>query len=255
MELINSMSDLKDRITPSNEEISQSYVERFQFQLKINERIIIQRYFRINGFNEESLGSIDLKKAVDEIIGLESPDCVSIPNGTIIHDIKSKSRMFVWENYDPFYFPNRVDPITNINERLGEEIVNKTTGVITREKIPYQDHYEFIFLVDEKPVISKIFDANVFPLYIRKNVKIKELVYDICNKLSYVCSKQRVYRIGNVYDYQLAYYRSKPKEVIYEERKKESKWLAKQKELANKYLDDCYGYSDNKDKKQFQKKK
>ena len=34
-----------------------SYKERFQFMLSINDNIICQRYFRINGFNAESLES------------------------------------------------------------------------------------------------------------------------------------------------------------------------------------------------------
>lgn len=230
-------SELRERFSPSEE--AQSFVERFQFQLKINERIIIQRYFKINDFNEEALGSMDLKKAIDEIVGVENP--ITLP-GQIKHDIKVKSRLYLWSSFDPQYYPDRIDPITNINERLGDEIVDKKTGIVSREKIPYQDYYEFIFLIDEIPVINKIFDANVYPVKIRKSVKINELVYSICNKLAYACSKAYIKKIGDVYDYQLAYYKNKPKELIYEERKKESKWLSKQNELANRYLDDCFGY-------------
>ena len=42
-----------------------SYRERFQFILQINENIICQRFFKINGFTYESLESEEFKNVMD----------------------------------------------------------------------------------------------------------------------------------------------------------------------------------------------
>ena len=45
---------------------NESYKERFQFILSLGENIICQRYFRINGFNPESVESYELKEITEE---------------------------------------------------------------------------------------------------------------------------------------------------------------------------------------------
>ena len=63
---------------------NESYKERFQFILSLNENIICQRYFRINGFNNDSLESYELRETIDEIVGI------------IRQDLESKSRVYQW---------------------------------------------------------------------------------------------------------------------------------------------------------------
>ena len=61
-----------------------SYRERFQFILQINENIICQRFFKINGFTYESLESEEFKNVMDEVVGM------------IQNDLISKSRIYEW---------------------------------------------------------------------------------------------------------------------------------------------------------------
>lgn len=79
--------------------------ERFQFVLSVNDNIICQRYFKINGFNEDSLNSLELKETVDEIttgiissIPLQGMDkCLTgMDKGLINSDLVSKSRVYLW---------------------------------------------------------------------------------------------------------------------------------------------------------------
>ena len=53
---------------------NESYKERFQFILSLNDNIICQRYFRINGFNNDSLESYELRETIDEIVGIIRQD-------------------------------------------------------------------------------------------------------------------------------------------------------------------------------------
>ena len=58
--------------------------ERFEFKLTVNDNIICQRYFRINGFRRESYGSMELIDAID--------NCVRM----IDNDLKDKTNMFLY---------------------------------------------------------------------------------------------------------------------------------------------------------------
>ena len=68
-----------------------SYRERFQFILQINENIICQRFFKINGFTYESLESEEFKNVMDEVVGM------------IQNDLISKSRIYEWYTTHKFY--------------------------------------------------------------------------------------------------------------------------------------------------------
>lgn len=67
-----------------NLEENQIRVERFEFVLTVNDNIVCQRYFRIGGFRERSLGSLQLTEAVEK--------CVDIIN----EDLVEKSDIFNW---------------------------------------------------------------------------------------------------------------------------------------------------------------
>ena len=61
-----------------------NYRERFQFQLKVNDNIICQRYFKINRYNSDSVCSQELYDTLD--------DCVDL----IRTDLEAKSRIYTW---------------------------------------------------------------------------------------------------------------------------------------------------------------
>ena len=53
-----------------------SFKERFQFTFSINENVICQRYFRINGFNYSSIETLELKEVMDECVAMIQKDLV-----------------------------------------------------------------------------------------------------------------------------------------------------------------------------------
>ena len=63
---------------------NEAYKERFQFLLWVNDNIICQRYFKINGFNNDSLRSLEFKETMDNVTKM------------IKDDLLSKSRIFMW---------------------------------------------------------------------------------------------------------------------------------------------------------------
>ena len=57
-----------------NELQSAAKKERFEFVLTINGNIVCQRYFRINGFENDSLRSMELVEGIDKCVPLIDRD-------------------------------------------------------------------------------------------------------------------------------------------------------------------------------------
>lgn len=147
--------------------------ERFQFVLSVNDNIICQRYFKINGFNEDSLSSIELKDVIDEItIGRGH-------NGLISSDLASKSRVYLWYNFDnsPFkvngFLNGEESEFMNLEDASEEEKMEKLPE-------PWEVTFKFSFLVDEKEVCSRIWDGYAYPRFVRDSVDItnKKTMYE-----------------------------------------------------------------------------
>lgn len=113
--------------------------ERFQFVLSVNDNIICQRYFRINGFNNASLSSLELKETIDNIVNV------------IDSDLTSKSRIYMWYTFDSNYQD------LEYTEPLDEA---------------WSSTFKFTFLVDEKEIISKVWDGTTYPRFVRESVDI-----------------------------------------------------------------------------------
>lgn len=114
--------------------------ERFQFILSVNDNIICQRYFRINGFNPISLSSKELKETIDGIV-----------NDVLHSDLQSKSRTYMWYTYDENFSDDEFS--------LPLEDAWVTT-------------FKFAFLIDDKEVISKVWDGSIYPKFVRESVDI-----------------------------------------------------------------------------------
>lgn len=127
---------------------------RFSFSVTINdteipgdEVIVVKRYFNIYNFDEESLCSLDLKESVDDIVSL------------IDRDLKSKSRVYMWYNYDENY----------VSGEFSTPLPKEPKSV-----------FKFTFFDREKPVITKIWSGDAYPLLVRNNVDLtnKKYKYD-----------------------------------------------------------------------------
>lgn len=146
-------TEFKKEIKIENE----AFKERFQFILSVNDNIICQRYFKINGFNNDSLESVELKYTLDE--------CVQM----IQEDLESKSRVFQWYTRDE---PVKLTGFENPNEETHfnypSDIVDSYTD---NERLqPYEVTFKFAFLVDEKSVYERIWDGTNYPKYVRNGV-------------------------------------------------------------------------------------
>lgn len=161
-----------------------SYREKFQFLLSINENVICQRYFRINNFDFASIESVELKETMDE--------CVRM----IQNDLTEKSRVYMWYTNDD---PIKLTGFTN-DEKLDDSDVRFLTNGVEEEGIlsngrhvkktyfdyasvasaatDYTDEkpadgeyvFKFTFMMDDKPLYERVWDANVYPKYVRNGV-------------------------------------------------------------------------------------
>lgn len=165
-----------------------AYKSKFQFLIWINDNAICQRYFKINGFNDESIYT-------EEFIG-----CMNGIVESIQKDLESKSRVYMWytnteeplkmtgflseeeiERYDEDFI--RI----MLNSNIGGEITapdgkvfNKTYVNVPQtiaEERPAEDEFifKFSFLIDDIPVFEKSWDGNVYPKFVRNGVDLTNM--------------------------------------------------------------------------------
>lgn len=156
--------------------------ERFEFVFTVNGNIICQRYFRINGFKNKSLGSKELTDSFNYCVGL------------IQRDLEKKSNAFLWHT-SPQIFENKEEMLShNYKEFFGDN----TTYIILRDSDdvyfwngsdiePYNGYFnksEYVggnqsdtpcvlklsFLDNGREVISRVWDGNVYPRFVRTNI-------------------------------------------------------------------------------------
>ena len=177
-----------------------AYKSKFQFIIWVNGNAICQRYFKINGFQEESIYSKEFTECMNGIVD------------SIQKDLNSKSRVFMWytnlsqpmklqgflsseesERYDNQF-------IRCICDKNVEGSVEAPDGkIFKKEYITFPSDssaeygelkrpeegvftFKFSFLIDDKPVYEKIWDGNVYPKFVRNGV-------DLTNSYSQYDSK------------------------------------------------------------------
>lgn len=131
---------------------------RFSFSLTIsdtdtnNDTIIVKRDFNVYNLDEESLCSIELKECIDDVVDL------------IDRDLKSKSRVYMWYNYDENYDnPEFSTPIPE---------TTKTT-------------FKFTLFDNNRPLITKIWSGDEYPFSVRNSVDLTNKKYKYNNIKSY----------------------------------------------------------------------
>ena len=158
--------------------------ERFEFVFSVNGNIICQRYFRINGFNERSSGSVQLTDALK--------DCQRV----IHRDLCEKTRIFL-ELTAPQIFQNREEMDNWVKNRPfkldvpyfvilrdeeatfvwnGEEM-KPYEKVFNRwdylgEKNGVNSIFKLAFLDEGKEIRSISWDGSIYPRFIRTNIDI-----------------------------------------------------------------------------------
>lgn len=159
-----------------------AYKSKFQFLIWVNDNVICQRYFKINGFNDDSIHTEEFINCMNGIVD------------SIQKDLESKSRVYMWyanaecplkltgflsneelEKYDEDFI--RI----MLSSEIGGEITapdgkkfNKTyiNMDYNEEERPSEGEFtfKFSFLVDDVPVFEKIWDGNVYPKFVRNGV-------------------------------------------------------------------------------------
>lgn len=192
---------MEEKIKKENKFVDNvAYKSKFQFLIWVNDNVICQRYFKINGFNEESVYTEEFNNCMNGIVR------------SIQEDLESKSRIFMW-------YTNMTEPMKSQGfltdweiEKYGNEFFALMTDNSVRGKIQAQDGkvfnkeyinygeadtneygeterpedgeftFKFSFLIDDVPVFEKIWDGNVYPKFVRNGV-------DLTNNYAYYDSK------------------------------------------------------------------
>lgn len=123
--------------------------ERFEFSLFVNNNLICKRNFRINNYIEDSMSTIDFKESMDNIVNV------------IDNDLKSKSRVYTWYNFDENY----------TDDEFSAPLIE-----------PWECTFKFVVTDNKKEMYTKIWDGRWYPKAIREKV-------DIANKTVKVLTK------------------------------------------------------------------
>ena len=138
--------------------------QRFEFLLKINNNIICQRYFSIDGYNNRVLSSVELKELVDTLCGMNNGQFGTC--GIIPSFLKDKSVDYLWDRYDPY------------SEVRREEDASE------RDIFKNEDIFTFEIKVDKNIVAKSVFSGNWFPTMVRYQVNIKPIIPNIIEEIT-----------------------------------------------------------------------
>lgn len=160
--------------------------ERFEFVLTVNGYIVCQRYFRIGGFKERSLSSVQLTEAVEHCVDMINKDLAeksNIYNWYMAPQVfQNREEMNAWveksHKGETFKLPNPQFVIL----RDSEEVFN-WDGV---NMLPYDKPFDradyvgesatpcilkFAFLDNKKEIRSFTWDiAKICPRFVRNNI-------------------------------------------------------------------------------------
>lgn len=171
----NLMTDKKKEVKAAND----AFWERYQFILSVNDDIICQRYFRINGYNRDMPHTEEFKNVMD--------GCVQL----IKDDLAYKSFVYLsWTQPTPIKLtgfvkepPSTEDVFYIANDKIRGEVALSDGTVIEKEYIdpvegewrdepidPWEVTFKFQFLVDNNPVYERIWDGSQYPKYVRNSV-------------------------------------------------------------------------------------
>jgi hypothetical protein len=144
----------------------QSYPYEFLFM--INGNPIVGRNFQIKNFNRESLGSIELKELVDDVVGV------------IRNHFKNNTYEYLYKYYNFFNEQNEEYEVRDIYEN--------------------EDFFTFQIKVDNKVVIERIFTGNDYPPKVRYDVDIRKIIPKIIDMIQNGLSQKKYDKNYSDYD-------------------------------------------------------
>lgn len=186
---------------------NEAFKERFQFILYSNDNIVCQRYFRISGYNNDAVGSVELFDALEDCVNLIKEDLwkKSFVYQTIVNNNPTKAMGFVddvievkdpkiW-NPDLLLLGVKADETVRLSDgRIVEKqfiapsVDSDATYGDDEELKPWDSTFKFEFRVDDRPVYERIFDGTVYPKHIRNSVDLSNSGSDLDPKSAYLNS-------------------------------------------------------------------
>lgn len=167
---------------------NEGYKERFQFLLWINDNIICQRYFKIMGYNNESIGSEELLETLEECVAMIKDDLhyKSFLYQSIVNDEPVKLSGF----HNNMENPHDLYLLTD--SKIGGDIILSDGTEIHKTYFKYSDDinevyddedvkpwdvtFKFEFLVDDRNVFQRIWDGSVYPKFVRNSVDLSNSI-------------------------------------------------------------------------------
>lgn len=159
--------------------------ERFEFVLTINDNIICQRYFHINGFKPKSLYSQELKETFNYCVSLIKRDLRNksaiFLKMTVPQIFESKEQMDEWVKHPSWELEVPSFIVLKDSDEVyvwdGEK-VDLYDGFFNRSEFLVEDDDEtnakndlkLAFLDNGKEIISQVWDGNVYPRFVRNNI-------------------------------------------------------------------------------------
>lgn len=152
--------------------------ERHQFVLSANGNIICQRYFKVNGFNPNSLHSVELYCTVRDVVDLIKNDLVSKSRVYTGITIANRSKLTgYYSGEEPLSFEDAIlaySPYVDGMVTLSNgTVLNKSfveDEIVEEEKDNTPFIFKFSYLFDDKVVYEEIWDGSVYPKYVRNSV-------------------------------------------------------------------------------------
>lgn len=158
--------------------------ERFEFVFSVNGNIICQRYFRINGFNERSLGSVqltdalwDCQRAIHKDLSEKTKIFLDLTAPQIFKD---REEMDNWVKTQPFKLDVPYFVILRDEDATfiwtGEEMkpygkqFNRWDYVGEKNALP--SVFKLAFLDNGEEIRSVSWDGSVYPRFVRTNIDI-----------------------------------------------------------------------------------
>lgn len=172
-----AVADRKKEVKAAND----AYWERFQFILSVNDDIICQRYFRINGYNRDMMHTEEFKMVMDGCVNMIKSDLnyKSFVYLSCTRETPIKLTGFVKDvNNEQDVYCLTDDRIQGTVKLSDGRVIEKTYMDPPKDDGEWKDSplgewevtFKFQFLVDSKPVYERIWDGSQYPKYVRNSV-------------------------------------------------------------------------------------
>lgn len=127
---------------------------KFEFILHLNDNIIVQRFFNINGFNSDAVNSLTFKEVID--------DCQE----TIHTHLKNKTMHYYYENENEF--------TENPDFELSQA----------------DDKIKFSIKMDGAVITYREWSAKIYPVKVRYTIDIRPYIYEIISSIQKCLSRR-----------------------------------------------------------------